>query len=130
MTKGRIYIACRWTRKDAARAAAALLTAAGYQVTASWIDSHGDTDNGGEIRQQAEQDVKEIKEADFFMFLNHEEPSEGKSFELGLAFGWGKPILFVGPLSRYNVFYFLPGVCHWQATTVEQSIKILDSGVV
>jgi nucleoside 2-deoxyribosyltransferase len=75
-------------------------------------------------------DVAEIKAADYFMFLNHEEPSEGKSFELGLAYALGKPILFVGPLSRHNVFYFLPEVDHWQSSTVERSITLLDSGVL
>lgn len=120
-----VYLAAPWVRRNEAIAAGELLTAQGMVVTSRWFHHAGDpTDTTGsrldivEVRQQAREDVLDVKRADYVVVLNLER-SEGKAVETGIALANGIPVISVG--KRSNIFQTL---CH-EVDTLDEAISII-----
>ena len=122
----KVYLAAPWVRKDDAKAARAQLQAAGIDVTSHWLEHEGSaTDSTGStspiayIQEQAVQDIKDVRRADYLVVLNLER-SEGKAVETGVAIANGIPVISVG--KRSNIFQTL-GL---EVETLEQAINFLS----
>jgi len=124
----RIYLAGPWVRRPEVREVAKRLEAAGHILTSRWLyehegnpnDASGLTSPEAYIRLQAEEDVNDVLDADVFIVLNLEK-SEGKAFEMGIAYMTGRPIISVG--KRFNIFCSLGT----QVDTVDEAIAHLAS---
>ena len=120
----KVYVAGPWVRRPEVRAFAAHLEAAGHKVTSRWLYEHEGNPNDPSglsspehyIREQALDDVNDVISADVFIMLNLEK-SEGKAFEMGIAYMANKPIICVG--KRFNIFCSL-------GTTVGTVDEVLD----
>lgn len=124
----KIYLAGPWARREAVRDAAKQLETAGHEITSRWLHAHagppndaaGLTHSDEHIRNEALDDVADVLRADVFVILNLEK-SEGKAFEMGVAYMASKPIICVG--QRFNIF------CTFGRTvdSVEEAIGLLES---
>lgn len=122
----KVYIAGPWVRRPEVREAAKKLEAAGHEVTSRWLYEHEGNPNDSSgllnpdsyIREQALDDVADVLRADVFIILNLQK-SEGKAFEMGVAYMASKPIICVG--QRFNIF------CTFGRTvdTIEDAIALL-----
>lgn len=120
----KIYIAGPWLRRLEVRRAAQQLEAAGHTITSRWLYKHegapgdfaGLWSPDDYILEQAIDDVNDVLTADVFVMLNLEK-SEGKAFEMGVAYMAGIPIICVG--ERFNIFCTL-------GTTVETIPEVLN----
>jgi len=118
------YIAAPWANKADALAAQEQFEAAGLEVTAHWIKHHSDGDTSDdELAEQAVEDVNDIIRSDVFVILNLA-LSEGKAFEMGVAYTLGIPVVLVGDRTR-DIFYHLPNI--YRADTVEAAIEGLTT---
>jgi len=110
----KIYVAAPWVHKADARAAKERLQRAGFTVTSRWIDFK-ETQAGYEypeqvMRQEAMNDVIDVREADALIYLNLAK-SEGKATEMGMAIAQEKPVLVIGGKAN-NVFLHSDYVQH------------------
>jgi nucleoside 2-deoxyribosyltransferase len=122
----KIYIAGPWARREEVKAAAEQLKTAGHEITSRWLYAHAGPPNDpaglshsdAHIRNEALDDVADVLSADAFIILNLEK-SEGKAFEMGVAYMASKPIICVG--QRFNIF------CTFGRTvdTIEDAINLL-----
>lgn len=97
-----VYIAAPFSARDRARELKDLLEAAGHVTTSSWITSHlSDYDalTPEQLKIEAQHDARGVQRADAVILINNEGPSTsgGMHVEIGLALGWAKPIILVGP---------------------------------
>lgn len=97
-----VYIAAPFSARDRARELKDLLEAAGHVTTSSWITSHlSDYDQltPEQLKVEAQHDARGVQRADAVVLINNEGPSTsgGMHVEIGLALGWAKPIILVGP---------------------------------
>lgn len=112
----RVYVAARFERQAEARAFAAELMRAGYEVTSRWLYAAGlalgDPD---EAAAAAMKDVADLKAADAYILLADEELGRGgKDFEAGVMWAMGRRVTVIGPPA--HVFHFLPGVRRYATT--------------
>lgn len=119
----RLYLAAPWVCKQQAAEARTRLDAAGFLVSAPWIDQHEDTTDPAELRRQANSDIRHVRSAEAFVILNLDK-SEGKATELGMALAFGIPIVLVGPRT-INIFYHTDAV--HQVETLEEAIDALHT---
>lgn len=114
-----IYLAARYSRRQALRQVASRLIDAGHRITSRWIESDpiaGDPPPDARTVRRAGRAVEDwidLLAADCVIAFTEEERSPlagrgGRHVELGLALAWNKRILVVGP--RENVFCCLPWV--------------------
>ncbi len=108
----KIYIAASFVNRDQARDVRKTLQDRGHESTAQWIDGHAYLP--GELtdekkRVEALQDLTDIDNADAVLFLSTPKipsTSGGQHLEMGYAFGLGKAVYILGPLT--SVFHFHP----------------------
>jgi nucleoside 2-deoxyribosyltransferase len=81
------------------------------------MDSTGVTCNQSIIRDQAYQDIADVRRADVLVVLNLQK-SEGKAVETGIAIAAGIPVISVGP--RSNIFQALGA----EVATVEDALLL------
>jgi nucleoside 2-deoxyribosyltransferase len=123
----KVYVAAPWVRKGEAIQAADRLRSEGIEVTSHWFEHEGDpadstglTLSNSDIRIQARQDIKDVRDADFLVVLNLEK-SEGKAVETGIALAAGIPVISVG--KRSNIFQSLG----YEVATLDDAIATLKS---
>jgi nucleoside 2-deoxyribosyltransferase len=127
----RIYLAAPWVRKADAKAAAAVIEAAGHTITKRWWEHREVPGYGGQFRdcpedqreelaEQAYEDWRGVETADAMIVLNLEK-SEGKAVEQGFALAYGVRLIVVGPL--LNLFQYLPGVT--RVSTLDEALASL-----
>jgi nucleoside 2-deoxyribosyltransferase len=127
----KVYLAAPYSMKTTIEARAAELAARGIHVTSSWLqEPHSPNTQMHELTHEehvayAIQDVKDVAEADIFVF--HTDPTKsivraGRHVEFGIAVGIAlsrfMPIFVVGD-EYENIFHHLPQVLHfpnWEAT--------------
>lgn len=122
------YIAAPWAHQAEAKAARELFQAAGFTVTARWLDSE-DTHDPDTLRECARTDIEDIYHSQVFVLLNSQArgaETSGKAVETGIALTLGLPILAVGEKS--NVFHHLehPMFFTWVATVEDAVSKLQD----
>jgi nucleoside 2-deoxyribosyltransferase len=126
------YIAGPWTdRKGVVSDMRDALIAAGFTVTASWIDSI-DTDDPAGLIVAAKQDIEDIYKSDVFILINQQprgQETSGKAVETGIAMTLGLPILGLG--EKTNIFHHLehPAFCTWYKT-IPELVNTLQDWVV
>jgi nucleoside 2-deoxyribosyltransferase len=100
---------------------------AGIEVTSRWIDEHKLETDHRILRLEAEHDLEDIRQAEWFILLNSQKRGEettGKAVELGYALARGKRIVVVG--ERTNVFHSLPQIRIVE--TVDEAIREVLGG--
>lgn len=123
----RLYLAGPWkARQTTVPEARAMLRAFGYIVDCRWIDLHGQgeaTDDQAHI--EAQHDLEDIERSDAVLVYN---PggivSEGKAFEMGVAYSLAMPIIVVGPADHPNIFQNLEGIV--RVDTLADAINALQ----
>lgn len=123
MSATKIYVAAPWARKAEAQAAARQFEEAGFITVSRWLREHDDTTDHILLQKEAFHDIEDIHRADVLVLLNLER-SEGKSFEAGIAWTWGTPVIVVGTREG-NIFYHLPTM--QLARDVEGAISLLKA---
>jgi hypothetical protein len=121
--KPRIYLAAAWARKEEIRNIANELIGQGEDVHSRWLYeptySPQVTDRANFMRERAEIDVEDVRNADILVRfsdnLNSETVPSGlatgaRMFETGLAYSLGKTIIVVG--GYQCVFDYLRTVIH------------------
>jgi len=104
----RIYIAAPWTEKDGkAKEAQTYFEEKGFKVMSSWIGrdvEDFDFESDLEREREAENDLRDLYDSDMLVLINSK-LSEGKMFEMAIAYAAGMPIIVVG--ERTHVFHCL-----------------------
>jgi len=119
MTGKKLYIASSWEDRRQAKSIMLLLESLNYIITEDWT-----------IHEKARtydnclNDVRGIKNCDFFVLLNSGKKTPGKHVELGLAYGFDKKIMTVGK-ELNSVFKHLVGK-HFNVSIEKHSV-IVDS---
>lgn len=125
--RGTIYLAGRYSRREELNGYAEDLRALGFTVDARWLlglhqygedadRAEADLGTHDDLAQRfALEDVEDLLRADICVSFTEtpRQPSTnrgGRHVEFGLARGWGKILVLVGP--RENAFHYLPGVVH------------------
>ncbi len=121
----KVYIAAPWVRREEAKAFGKRLLKEGHDVTSRWFYHEGPLDNSvgrgvsPEVcKQQAREDIEDVRRADVLVVLNLEK-SEGKAVETGIALTCGIPVISVG--QRSNIFQAL-GI---EVPDTDVAIKVL-----
>ena len=106
----RVYIASRFTNRDAVKALSLKLATARqpWHCIQTWP-------NESELSNPLEnalRDLQEIDSADIVLVMteNCENVPGGMHFEAGVAYAKGKAVIVVGP--KVNIFYHLPSIVH------------------
>lgn len=128
-----VYLAARYVRREELAGYAVELRAAGIDVTSSWLTgAHGQDDgNREQWALYAEDDYNDLLDADTVVVFS-EDPGVpnasrgGRHVELGLALGFGKNVVLVGPVE--NVFMALP-IIDRVDTWAEAKDLLLNEGV-
>ena len=120
-TRGKVYLAARYSRNAEMRGVRDVLEALGFQVTSRWIDQHGGNllesivaerlnAEPGECSRYALIDLDDLHAADTVISFTSAGGGGkgGRHIEFGYALGLGKHVVIVGP--RENVFHTLPTV--------------------
>lgn len=119
----KFYLAGRYEDLPLLRDVAFLLIQSGHIVTSRWLQ--GKTPKPAteqEMRQVAEEDLSDIRDADCFVLYSHTTPPlptrQGHSVELGYAMGYDTsiPLIIIGERTD-NVFHYANRVVHlltWQ----------------
>lgn len=137
--KPKIYLASRFPRHLEMEGYAHLLKGWGYTITSGWHSLNAETkmrdgDPEVEFNQKiALDDQIGILNGDLFVSFS-EDPANlppgsargGRHVEFGLALGFDKLIMLVGP--RENVFHYLPGILHFP--TIMEWLQQMAEGVL
>jgi len=126
----KVYIAAPWVRRPEAIAVGEQFKAAGHELTSRWFthdaqgsdpqDSSGlSAPNQDSIRQQAVEDIEDVRKADVLVVLNLQK-SEGKAVETGIAIANYIPVISIG--TRSNIFQALG----FEVETVEEALDLLQ----
>lgn len=114
----RFYIATKFQNKEGVKNAIRLLTKAGHTVPFDWSEAQVAN------REQAELDVKGVRDAQALLGLFEEEYEyKGAIVEFGIAVALGKPIFIIGNKLDSMIFIHLPNV--YKFNTVEDVIRFL-----
>ncbi len=111
----RVYVAAPWKHRPAARLAAEAIEMAGHTVISRWLTKHGDSEQHAELQAEAHNDLEDLHQCEAIVVLNIC-LSEGKSFEMGVAYTTGLKCIVVDP--GRNVFHHLKGVV-WAKSLAE-----------
>lgn len=128
----RVYISCRYSRRDEMRNWAKQLEENGYVISSSWLNE----DYALNIKiteltpatnlEIAEKDIEDVIGSDVFIFvaedMDNQPPRGGRHVEFGYALALGLRIYVVG--KEENVFHYLPMI------TVVPSFEELIAGVL
>lgn len=117
-----VYLAARFSRQTELKKYAKQLDTLGISVTSSWLHEDTPLDIGlndlsdDENRQHAQQDWEDIERCDCLVLFT-ENPEEGfvrggRHFEFGLAYGFGKLTITVGP--KENIFHYLENIPNFE----------------
>lgn len=122
-TRGSVYLAARYDRRDELRGYRKVLEYYGFEVTSRWLDEQEPLDS--QMGQHSEEfyretskiDLEDVSRANGLIFFS-ENPLEGfrrggRHVEFGYALAEGKPIAVVGP--RENVFHYTPNVYQFKS---------------
>lgn len=128
-----VYLAARYSRHPEMRRVRDELAALGYVVTSRWIDQHNgalpDSLDQTALNTEAERaalfaqaDLDDLAHADTVISFTTPQGGGkgGRHVEFGVALGWGKHVVLVGP--RENIFHTLPGLEQydsWEAFRTE-----------
>lgn len=117
----KVYIASRFTNKDAVVALSNRLREAGMEPTQTWTDATA-SDTQLSTAQRiaiARQEIEEIRQADALILLteNCERVPGGMHFEFGLAFALGKVCYVLGP--AVHIFCDLVELCEAEYELLE-----------
>ena len=96
-----------------------LLLGKGHTIMSSWLDMPEDrselVESLSEFQlkvkryEEAHQDITDIRSADLMLYFCDQvgsTPGRGKFFELGLAYGWKKPVALIGEKSQADQLIF------------------------
>lgn len=101
----KFFLSATQARKQEMRNCRAQLQAMGHKVVSTWLDVDVTPETIAEI---ARREADEIRSCDVFVaFTGYASPDS--RVEFGLALGFAKPIIVVGPLE--TIFHHLPHVC-------------------
>lgn len=120
-TGRKVYLAARYSRNAEMRGVRDVLEALGHKVTSRWIDQHGGNVPESFVAEKlnaepeacakyAYVDLDDLREADTVVSFTSADGGGkgGRHVEFGLAVGFGKHLVIVGP--REHVFHTLPDV--------------------
>ena len=100
----KIYLAARYSRQAELRGYADQLRAAGFDVTATWLDCNEASDAAGtpaSLRAWAEQDLADVQRSEALIAFTEPDDapvsSGGRHVEMGYALALGVPVYVVGP---------------------------------
>lgn len=106
------YIASSYRRMGEMHKHAQKITDAGHTVTSRWV--YGGTE-GVSQEQGAIMDFEDVVKSDMLIVFTedplecpHDKHSGGYHVETGMALGFNKPVVIIGP--RVNIFHHLPHV--------------------
>lgn len=105
----KVYVAGRYKQLAYLAEEAKKFTAAGHEVTSSWLDN---AEEGMSFEDVAILDLKDVDRADALVLYTEPYgtpiPGGGRHVEFGYALGKGKRVFIVGPLE--NIFHWHPDV--------------------
>jgi len=117
-----LYLASRYSRRDAIISYAEVLMGYGFNITSRWIRGYHQASNeqlypGSDAEQFARDDLNDIEDADELILFTDPprtgHPSRGGQFvEFGYALGRGIPVTIVG--KRANVFCCLENILQFE----------------
>lgn len=102
-----VYIACPWSDKGRAKAAAQQFKEAGMVLTTAWWDEEP-TEDTIRLSQYALRDIDDVLNCHVFVLLNTQprgQETSGKAVETGIAISTLKHIVLVG--DGTNIFHHL-----------------------
>jgi hypothetical protein len=106
----KLYLAARYDRREEMAALADAIEDLGHEVTARWVDGHGQPDG-----ESARYDLTDVIVADALVLFTEEPTASvpfaargGRHVEFGYALKAGKRMFIVG--ARENIFHELPEV--------------------
>lgn len=147
----RIYLAARYSRRLELCGYREILRGMDHRVQATWLDGKHQIDEGGKpigddgesliegdeptncaamLRAKfAGEDFADVLACDLLIAFT-ETPRSGHSrggrhVELGIALGYGKEVIIVGP--RENIFCWLPQVRHFE--TFEEMVEVMKANL-
>lgn len=107
----KIYISSIFWRREEMKKVADQLTAAGFELTSSWVDGDELNMADGDI---AMRDLADLEEADAILAFTEPKGSlnsgGGRHVEFGVAIGLGKYLYFICEGEAETVFHGLPWV--------------------
>jgi nucleoside 2-deoxyribosyltransferase len=113
-----VYLAAQYKRREEIAEYAAQLRSMKVQVTSTWLTETWSPSiqmkevPERELRNIALQDIRDIDEADSFIFFaedqNQQPPRGGRHVEFGYALAKGKQMFVIG--AKENIFHHLPWV--------------------
>ena len=107
----RVYVACKFERKDLCWSASAVLVGRGVEPIQTWHLSKRATDGeatDAQKRDAALQALEEIAQADAVVVADPNSKTGGLHWESAWACAHGKPVFIVGEPT--NIFHHLPWV--------------------
>lgn len=119
-SRGKVYLAARYSRREELCGYRDKLSAAGYEVTSRWLNGDHQVDDKGlsaeadptDRERFAREDYEDVVAADTLIAFTEAQRSSnsrgGRHVELGIALGRGMRVYIVGP--RENVFCCLSQV--------------------
>ncbi len=126
----RIYVAGKWSEKDAARNVMARVRAAGHSITEDWTQHAEGVKTSGQLANDATHDLAGIKASDALLVLltDASYPYRGTFWEMGFAIGCEKRVIVVAnpdPNAAFRkvAFFHLPEVEVF--ATVDEAIAAL-----
>ncbi len=112
----KIYLAAKFSDKMEMRDVARKLQAAGHEVTATWINSDQETDDGqtDEVLAKAAFDcLNDLQDSDLLLAFSRPRGTThaggGRHVEFGVAHTLAIPIVVIGPKGEH-IFHYLPGI--------------------
>jgi nucleoside 2-deoxyribosyltransferase len=107
-----IYLAGSWKDRCHVAALAERLAVAGFLTVHPWWTRLGDPENYDLMEIHAIDDLAGVKRADVFVLMQNPRHTEGKAFELGYAYGIGKPTVIYRPngLEPHSIFEHLRNI--------------------
>ena len=134
VTKEAIYLAAPWTARDQAKVFGERLQTLGFRITEPWWDhrdvgvypNEAQEEDLVELQSQADLDIIGVESADVMVVLQYGK-SEGKSFEQGLAYIMGHPVIVVSPNGdRGSLFQYMD---HYTFVDSEDAaVEVLNNG--
>jgi nucleoside 2-deoxyribosyltransferase len=124
MKEFKVFIAGWFEARGVMTELASLLTDEGFTVTSRWINTpKGVSDFYGlhenTIRIHAAKDIEDLNAANLVILVNpkrhHGKGRGGRHWEVGYAYGRGKPIIIVG--EPENLYHYLHDVHRFSTTT-------------
>lgn len=127
----RIYVASKFQNKVNVKKLQNLLVLAGHEITLDWT-AHDDSHLKGNEKylyhmECAVECKRAVESADLLIFLADKRRMAGAFVELGMAIGFGKPILLIGALGKEIqecIFFEMPPVegQYMHVDTIEEAV--------